>query len=216
MLGRPLRWLAWLALAAPLGGCGNEPFGDGCLTDNDCKGDRICRNMVCYWSDGGVPHDLAPPDLASPVEDMTVPADLLAPPDLTVPLDLAPPVDLVPLPSEQDCFTNWRNLGGACPAPVVTASYYTGANCAGTAGWVFEGHYFQFDKPDPSQPVLSWGPYGEGSAAYGHRNIWNRLSATSMCFTICVGCGTTIVGADVWAVNPDGKSSNHVTGGSRP
>ena len=208
----------WLA---PTTGCSTSSSRSpaGCVKDTDCKGARICVFGACVDPAGQ-------PDLASidsGARDLTAllvdgsGVDRSAPPvDLAVAVDSFAAPDLSATPSASDCFMGWRSLGGACPAPIVTASYYTGSQCAGTAGWVFEGDYFQFDQPDPYQPILSWGPTDHGSSAYGGRNLWNKLTASYACITICVGCGSTIIGADLWLTNPDGKSSNHVTGGSRP
>ena len=82
--------------------------------------------------------------------------------------DMLPPPDLTPpIPSEADCFTDWKKLGN-CPAPQITESYL-GNNCAGTTGVFVVGRYFQSgNKFWTTNGFMPYGPYALPS------KLWSR------------------------------------------
>lgn len=190
----------------------------GCAADKDCRDGRLCVNGRCADAvDAATPFDAAHPDDASAIADLAVadstPAPDLAAVDLASPdllaLDLARP-DLTAVPSDSACYSGWRSLNGTCPAPVITAAYYSNSGCVGTAGMFFEGDYFEYSGPDSAGG--DDGPTTGGTINYTNVTRWNMLSATAMCVTICPSCGHT---GDVYVTNPDGKRSNTVTMGFR-
>lgn len=128
--------------------------------------------------------------------------------DLGESQDLAAAPDLKPaIPSDADCFTDWKQLGN-CPAPQITESYF-GNNCVGTTGVFVAGRYFQSgNKFWTSNGFMPYGPYAMANNL--NRDTWNYLSPRLVCIT-------TSNDASVWSGfamqlrNPDGQLSNSVT-----
>jgi hypothetical protein len=128
-------------MALVLAGCGGGS-GDGCKTDNDCKGTRICVAGMCVENGGNGNPDLSGgggggnpdlsmggggnPDLAVPL-DFAVPADLSMP-DLSVLFDLksvdlvdsATPLDLLPPPIPDGATCTSTQF---CAAPAGESSF---------------------------------------------------------------------------------------------
>ncbi|HNO67092.1 MAG TPA: hypothetical protein PKI49_01180 [Pseudomonadota bacterium] len=122
--------------------------------------------------------------------------------------DMLPPPDLTPpMPSEADCFTDWKKLGN-CPAPQITESYL-GNNCAGTTGVFVVGRYFQSgNKFWTTNGFMPYGPYALASKL--GRDTWNYLTPRIMCITTS-NDATYWTGFAMQVKNPDGVTSNSVT-----
>ncbi len=137
------------------------------------------------------------PDLAASAADLAMPS-----PDLSPPPDLAPPI-----PSEAECFTEWKARGN-CPAPQITESYL-GNNCAGTTGVFVVGRYFQSgNKFWTTNGFMPYGPYSLDTKL--SRDTWNYLTPRVMCITTN-NDATYWTGFAIQVRNPDGKTSNSVT-----
>lgn len=106
---RLTRWLPLLIITA-LSGCSNvgeAPPEGGCLTDLECRGERICVEGRCEFAPNNTPApedmggDLSAPfDMSSGPPDLGAPADMPAPPDQGSAEDMAPDLDAPMCPED--------------------------------------------------------------------------------------------------------------------
>jgi hypothetical protein len=117
--------------------------------------------------------------------------------------------DLAPAPTAAQCFMGWPNLGGGCPAPIITKAGKT-SDCDGTLGWEVIGANFQFGQDNSAQHLADTGTElweDDPSMMRQLTDRWNVLTTTRLCIT----SSQTGPGANkVFVINLDGKRSNTV------
>jgi hypothetical protein len=115
------------------------------------------------------------------------------------------------IPSDADCFTDWKARGN-CPAPQITESYL-GNNCMGTTGVFVVGRYFQSGNQFwTTNGFMPYGPYALTTKL--NRDTWNYLTPRLMCITTSADA-TYWTGFAMQVKNPDGQTSNSVTVGNK-
>lgn len=108
-------------------------------------------------------------------------------------------------PTAAECLEGWASKAGACPAPVITASYVA-SGCVGHTGWFIEGQNFQLERRNVG--IADYGPRSIG--VNGNQRHWNVITPTLLCVTVSAASKGTWVGATIHVENPDGKTSNSV------
>ena len=82
-----------LALAAGLAGCGDDPVGSGCSSDDECRGSRVCLRGQCAPNPGGDTGMVPDTDVGDSGEIWESTPDTQEPPDTRPDTDSPDPPD---------------------------------------------------------------------------------------------------------------------------